>query len=83
MPVRGRTQRVQARRNEGEQQRVKLASQLPAPMPLTQQEKLLLAFARENPKELASTRGVAGENARACWNNQLYLIEENNNDAWS
>ena len=39
--------RVQIHRNEGEQQRVTLASQLPAPMPLTQQEKLLLAFARE------------------------------------
>lgn len=47
--------RAQTRRNESEQQRVKLASQLPVPMPLTQQEKLLLAFARENPRELAST----------------------------
>jgi len=55
VPVRGRTQRVQVRRNECEQQRVTLASQLPATMPLTQQEKLLLAFARENPNELAST----------------------------
>jgi hypothetical protein len=47
--------RVQTRRNGNEQQRVTQASQLPVPMPLTHQEKLLLAFARENPKEVAST----------------------------
>jgi hypothetical protein len=55
MPARERSQRFRVRRNEGEQQRVALAPQLPVPMPLTQQEKLLLAFARENPNEVAST----------------------------
>ncbi len=32
-----------------------VGSQLPTPRPLSNQEKLLLAFARENPKEVVST----------------------------
>jgi hypothetical protein len=47
--------RAQIRENEAEHQHSILASQLPVPMPLTQQERLLLAFARENPKEVVST----------------------------
>jgi hypothetical protein len=47
--------RAQTHKNEVEHQHSILASQLPVPMPLTQQERLLLAFARENPKEVAST----------------------------
>ncbi len=55
MPVRRCVQKPgQTRRNEGEYQRTILASQLPVFMPLTQQEKLLLAFARENPQEAVS-----------------------------
>ncbi len=56
VPVHERAQkRLQTHRDEEEQQRVTLASALPVPMPLTQQEKLLLAFARDNPKEAVST----------------------------
>lgn len=55
-PVRERAQKPgQTRKNADERQHSILASQLPVRMPLTQQEKLLLAFARDNPKEAVST----------------------------
>jgi hypothetical protein len=48
--VKARTQPI---RNQ--QLRMVLSSRLPAARPLSNQEKLLLAFARENPKEVLST----------------------------
>lgn len=40
---------------EIDHQHTALASQMPAPMPLSKQERLLLAFARESPKEIEAS----------------------------
>lgn len=42
-------------RETTQHQRASFAAQLPAPEPLSEQEKLLLALARENPKEIISS----------------------------
>jgi hypothetical protein len=46
---------VRTRSNRSPQPGTIVGSQLPTPRPLSSQEKLLLAFARENPKEVVST----------------------------
>lgn len=47
--------RVRTRPYRTRQRGTIVGSQLPTPRPLSSQEKLLLAFARENPKEVTST----------------------------